>query len=81
MGKQTSNIVAQSVKNLQGKGDPGWISGLGRSPGEANDNPLQYPCLDNLMDRGTRWAAVNGVAPSRAQLRDYHLSLQLHAKY
>ena len=29
-------------------GDPGLIPGLGRSPGEGNDNPLQYPCLENL---------------------------------
>ena len=34
-------------------GDPGLIPGLGRSPGEGNGNPLQYPCLENLMDRGT----------------------------
>ena len=33
-------------------GDTGSISGLGRSPGEANDNLLQYSCLGNLMDRG-----------------------------
>jgi len=25
---------------------------LGRSPGEGNGSPLQYPCLENLMDRG-----------------------------
>ena len=25
-------------------GDPGLTSGLGRSPGEGNGNPLQYPC-------------------------------------
>ena len=33
-------------------GDPGSIPGSGRSPGEGNDNPLQYPCLENPMDRG-----------------------------
>ena len=33
-------------------GDPGLIPGLGRSPGEGNGNPLQYPCLENLMDIG-----------------------------
>ena len=33
-------------------GDPGSISGLGRSPGEGNGNPLQYSCLENPMDRG-----------------------------
>ena len=47
-------------------GDPGLIHGLGRSPGEGNGNPLQYPCLDNLMDREVWWAAVHGVAKSRA---------------
>ena len=31
-------------------GDPGLISGLGRSPGEGNGNPLQYSCLENSMD-------------------------------
>ena len=33
-------------------GDPGLIPGLERSPGEENDNPLQYSCLENPMDRG-----------------------------
>ena len=28
-------------------GDPGSIPGLGGSPGEGNDNPLQYSCLEN----------------------------------
>jgi len=28
-------------------GDTGLISGSGRSPGEGNDNPLQYSCLEN----------------------------------
>ena len=34
-------------------GDPGSISGSGRSPGERNGTPLQYSCLENPMDRGT----------------------------
>ena len=33
-------------------GELGSIPGLGRSPGEGNGNPLQYSCLENLMDRG-----------------------------
>ena len=45
-------------------GDPGSIPGLGRSPGEGNGNPLQYPCPENLMDRGAWKAAVHGVAES-----------------
>ena len=51
-------------------GDPGSIPGLGRFPGEGNGNPLQYPCLENLTDRGAWWAAVHGVAKSRARLND-----------
>ena len=39
-----------SVYNV---GDPGSTSGWGRSPGEGNDNPLQYSCLENPMDRET----------------------------
>ena len=34
------------------EGDGGSIPGLGRSPGEGNDNPLQYSCLENSMHRG-----------------------------
>ena len=38
------------IKNLPaGVGDLGLIPGLGRYPGEGNDNPLQYPCLENSM--------------------------------
>ena len=33
-------------------GDMGLISGLKRSPGKGNGNPLQYFCLENPMDRG-----------------------------
>ena len=33
-------------------GDPGSISGSGRSPGEGNGNPLQHSCLENPMDGG-----------------------------
>ena len=33
-------------------GDWGLILGSGRSPGEGSGNPLQYSCLENLMDGG-----------------------------
>ena len=38
-------------------GDTGSIPGLGRSPGEGNDDPLQYSGLENPMD-----CIVQGVA-------------------
>ena len=42
--------------------DAGLIPGLGRSPGEGNGYPRQYPCLENSMDRGAWWATVHRVA-------------------
>ena len=41
-------ISAGSACNAR---EPGSIPGLGKSPGEGNDNPLQYSCLENSMDR------------------------------
>ena len=52
-------------------GDLGSIPGLGRSPGEGNGNPLQYSCLENLMDGGAWQTTVHGVPKSRAQLSDF----------
>ena len=49
-------------------GDAGSLPGLGRSLGEGNDNPLQYSCLENPMDRGAWRATVRGVAKSQTQL-------------
>ena len=46
-------------------GDGGSIPGLGRSPGEGNDTPLQYSCLGNPMYRGAWWATICGVAKSQ----------------
>ena len=37
--------------------------------GEGNGNPLQYSCLENPVDRGAWWAAVDGVTQSRTQLK------------
>ena len=33
-----------------------------RFPGEGNENPLQYSCLENSMDREAWQATVYGVA-------------------
>ena len=46
------------------------IPGSGRSPGGGNDSPLQYSCLENSRDRGTRWETVHVVAKSWTQLSD-----------
>ena len=44
--------------------DVGLIPGWERSPGGGHGNPLQYSCLEDLMDRGVWWAIVHGVAKS-----------------
>ena len=51
-------------------GDTGSISESGRSPGGGRDNPLQYSCLENPMDRGAAalGVAVVGVSQSRTRL-------------
>ena len=59
MGFPHSSVSKESACNA---GDPGLIPGSGRSPGEGNGNPFQYPCLENPMDRGAWKATVHGVA-------------------
>ena len=39
-------------ESVQGVGNPGLITGSGRSPREGKGNPGQYSCLENSMDRG-----------------------------
>ena len=45
-------------------GDLGSIPESRRSPGEGNDNPLQYSYLENPMDKVAWWATVHGVTGS-----------------
>ena len=54
-----SSVDKESAYNA---GDPGSIPGSGRYPGEGNGNPLQYSCLENLMDRGAWQTTVHRIA-------------------
>ena len=65
--------MAAEVNNPPAKAgdirDMGLIPRLGRFPQEGHDNPLQYSCLENPMDRGAWWATVHRVAQSQTQLK------------
>ena len=65
--------VALVVLNLPAKAgdtrDMDSTPGPGRSPGGGHDDPLQYFCLENPLDRGAWWATVHRVAKSRTQLK------------
>ena len=53
-------------------GNLGLNPGSGRSPGEGNDYPLQYSCLENPMDRGTWWAIIHGITKSQMWVSNEH---------
>ena len=58
--------------------DASLIPGLGRSPGGASNNPLQYSYLKNSMGRGAWCAAVHGIAESRTWLSTQHTHTHTH---
>ena len=66
-GFSGGSVVKNPMANAR---DTASVSGSGRSPGEGNDNPFQYSCLENPMDRGVWRATVHGVSKSRTQLSD-----------
>ena len=65
MGFPSGAVVKNPPANAGDARDTGSLPGLGRSPGEGNDNPLRYSCLGNPMDRGAWQATVPGVARVR----------------
>ena len=62
-------------------GDAGSIPGSGRYPGEGNDNPLQYSCLENSVDRGDWWATAHRVTKSRTQQSDFTFTFTCQALF
>ena len=62
------SLVVHGKQSTSNAGDGDSTPGSGRFPGEGNDNPLQYPCLDNPMDRRAWWATVHVATKSRTWL-------------
>ena len=75
-----ASLVAQTVKLLPAmRGTQVRSLCPGRSPGEGNGHPLQYPCLENSKHRGVWWATVHGIAESWTRLRTSLLLLSFRA--
>ena len=68
LGFPRGSVGKEATCNAGDTGD----SGSGRCPGGGNDNPFQYSCLGNPMDRGAWQTTVHGVAKSWTQLNDKH---------
>ena len=64
LGNPGGSVGKESTCNAEVSGAKGSIPGSGRSPGGGHGNPLQYPCLENPMNRGAWQATVHGIAKS-----------------
>ena len=49
---QAALVVKNPSASAGDTGGAGLTPGSVTSPGGGPDNPLQYPCLENLMDKG-----------------------------
>ena len=63
-GFPSGAVVKNPPANAGDARDRGSIPGCGRSPGGGKDNPFQYSCLENSVDRGAWWATAHGVPKS-----------------
>ena len=68
MGFPGCTVVKNPPANARDTRDKRSIPGSRRCPGGGNVNPLQYPCLENSMDRGAWQATVCEITKSRAWL-------------
>ena len=77
--------VSDGKESSCNAGDLGLVSGLGKSPGEGNGDPLQYTCLENSMDRPwsrkesdmTEWLTLSTFNTCEAS--DISVDLQIDA--
>ena len=82
-----ASLGAQTVKDLPAMQEPRVQSlGSGRFPGEENDNPFRYSCLENSMDRGAWWTIIHGDSDMTEQSTQgywdtvaWHLSILISA--
>ena len=79
----SSGFLVEFPGGLEGKasacsaGEPGSVHGLGRSPREGNDNPLQYSCLEKFHAR----RSLVGYSPWNRKESDITERLHFHFRY
>ena len=61
---QVALVIKNPLANAGDAREPDGVPGSGRYLGEGNDNPLQYSCQENSVDRGALQTTVHGVAES-----------------
>ena len=66
LGGTSGKESACNAGDMRRRFDP-WVGE--DSPGGGHGNPLQYPCLEDPMDRGAWRATVRKVTESRTRLK------------
>ena len=70
--------MVQKVKSAGNAGEPGSVSGSGRSPGEGDGNQLLYFLPGGSHGQRSLVGTVHGVTQSQSQLKQLHFtSLQV----
>jgi len=62
MGFPNGTEVNNLPFNVEEARDSRSVPGMGRSPGEGSNCPLQYSCLEKSMDRRALWVTLHGTA-------------------
>ncbi|KAB0368737.1 hypothetical protein FD755_019771, partial [Muntiacus reevesi] len=73
------DAAANGKESTCGVAEQDSIPGSGGSPGKRISNPLQYPCLENPMDRGAWWTTAHGLRPSSHPVSSTVLTAVLRA--
>ena len=79
-------LVKNPPANAQNIKESCSIPGSGRSPAEGHDNPLQYSCLENLVEREAWQATVHRVTMGQTRLKQLstpctHTHTHTHTSY
>ena len=78
-GNQGALLVKNPPANAGDPRDQGAIPGSGRYPGSGK--PLQYPCLENSVDRGAWQVIEQAIAKSQTQLGAHVVHTHTHMNF